>query len=236
MTAKPRIVAALCWYDEAPEMLTRCVASLEGFADAIVTSDGPYKHYPAIDNESSIRQHAAIASAARAAMIPQSVLVPPADPVTQTEKRTRLYRAAAAIAGDNGWVLIIDADEALSGDTKQAIARLRVLADTTDCASVMIRTGSTCAPQPRLLRALPALTCGPEYHGMLSATDTTGKRVCIRDRREIIMRENPRPRRARELKLDDILTLDNDTENRPSERIEAKRGYINNRMREGVDL
>lgn len=215
-------------------MLTRCVESLAGFADAIVTSDGPYKHYPASDNESSIHQHAALASAARLAQLPQTLITPSRNPVTQTEKRTRLYRAAAKLAGPSGWVLIIDADEQIEGLTQAA----RDMLDATDAdaALVTVETGTAHAAHPRLIRALPDLTCGPQYHGMLSATDTEGRRVCIRDRRELIMRESPRPRRTKELDLSDLLTIHNDTDNRPEARKAAKREYVRRRMTDGIDL
>ena len=83
---------------------------------------------------------------------------------------------------------------------------------------------------------MDALTCGPEYHGMLSASDPDGRRVRIRDRREILEREHPRPRRARELDLGGMLTITNHTNDRPDERKAAKREYVRRRQLDGVDL
>jgi hypothetical protein len=62
-----KIVALLSWFDEPPHLLEECVASLRGFADAILAIDGPYATYPfesvlsPPDNEAAIRKGAATA-------------------------------------------------------------------------------------------------------------------------------------------------------------------------------
>lgn len=234
MTARPLIAAALCWYDEPTDVLARCVASLAGFVDILVSLDGPYSLFPHAAPRSPDEQRHAIDESARAARIPHAPILPDLQPPTQAGKRTKLYREAANRIGPNGWVLIIDADETL--EVNGALATLARNGDGFDAASVLIRTGTALAAHPRLLRSSPMLTCGPEYHGMLSSTDTDGRRVCIRDRREIIMSEHPRPRRARELDLSRQLTLTNDTDNRPARRKAAKREYVRRRMAAGIDL
>lgn len=228
------IAAALCWYDESPDMLARCVASLAGFADIIVSLDGPYSHFPHATRRSPDEQHRAIYEAAREHRIPHAPLCHPAEPMTQTEKRTTLYRAAASMAGANGWLLIIDADERLTD--RGARASLERSGAGFDAATVLVKTRGTDAPHPRMIRAHNLLTCGPQYHGMLSATGEDGRRICIRDRREFIMSEHPRPRRSRELDLSRQLEIHNDTDNRPDARKAAKREYIRRRMADGIDL
>ncbi len=236
MTTRPIITAALCWYDEPIESLERCIASLAGFATNIVSLDGPYSLYPHTAPRSSDEQRHAIDEAAREARIPHASILPDDEPPTQAAKRTKLYRAAANRAGRNGWILIIDADEVLSGDCAAALDELAGMGDGFDCATVKSITGNAPSRQPRLLRAMDALTCGPEYHGMLSASDPDGRRVRIRDRREILECEHPRPRRAREIDLGELLTITNYTNDRPDDRKAAKREYVRRRTDAGIDL
>lgn len=236
MIGRPTIAAALCWYDEPVESLERMVASLAGFADILVSLDGPYGLFPHYSPRSSDEQRHAIDVAARLAMIPHAPILPDDEPATQAGKRTKLYQAAARRAGPNGWILIVDADEVLSGKLGAARDMLADVGDGFDCATVTSITGSAPSPQPRLLRALDAITCGPEYHGMLSASDPDGRRVRIRDRREILEREHPRPRRARELDLGKFLTITNHTDDRPDDRKAAKREYVRRRTDAGIDL
>jgi hypothetical protein len=236
VTARPIIAAALCWYDEPPWSLAACIVSLTGFADIIVSLDGPYSLFPHASPRSSDEQRHAIDVAARHAMIPHAPILPDAEPPTQAAKRTKLYRAAANRAGRNGWVFIIDADEVLSGDYRAARDELARIGDGFDCATVTSTTGGSPSLQVRLLRAMDALTCGPEYHGMLSASDPDGRRVRIRDRREILEREHPRPRRAREIDLGKLLTITNHTNDRPDDRKAAKREYVRRRTDAGIDL
>lgn len=235
MTGRPTIAAALCWYDEPVESLERMVASLEGFVDILVSLDGPYAHYPA-GGRSPDEQHRALEASARLHRLPYAPLVRKIESPTQAAKRTHLYQHAARFAGRNGWILIIDADEALSGDYRAAREQLGRIGGGFDCATVNSVTSGAASLQPRLLRAMDAITCGPEYHGMLSASDPDGRRVRIRDRREILEREHPRPRRAREIDMSRCLTITNHTNDRPDERKEAKREYVRRRHLDGVDL
>lgn len=229
MTDSPVIAAVLAWYDEEPRVLERMVASLTGVADVLVSLDGPYADYPHERIVSPSEQRCALDSACRDAGIEHRALtVTSAE--TQAAKRTRLYRAAAEAAD---WLLIIDADEEMR--CEGAAIRWE-LGHDYDAASVAVRTGDGIDCQPRLIRALRDITCGPEYHGMLSATDDDGRRVCIRDRRSIIMDSRPRPRRARTLDVAGIAEIINHTSDRPAERIAAKREYINRRTQSSRDL
>jgi len=229
------IVAALCWYDEPIYSLNRCVDSIAGFATKLVSMDGPYAHYPSVAKVSHPAQRTALAEAAQVNDIEHAIAKMP-DGATQSGKRTALYRHAASLAGPHGWVLVIDADEELTGEYHAARDELTRIGDGFDCATVSSVTSGAMSAQQRLLRAMDALTCGPEYHGMLSASDPDGKRVRIRDRREILEREKPRPRRAREIDLSRYLTITNHTNDRPDERKKAKREYVRRRTLDGVDL
>jgi hypothetical protein len=101
-----RITAALCWYDESEEFLTRCVSSLEGLVDDIVAVDGAWELF---DGRawSPDEQQWAIKSAAFNAGIACEVIVPPERWRSQVEKRARAMAAAGA---DSDWVFVIDAD------------------------------------------------------------------------------------------------------------------------------
>lgn len=216
------IAAALCWYDEEPRILRRLVQSLAGNVDMLVSMDGAYLDYPG-ELTSPREQRDAMRSTIR------NEIVQPRR-TTQVGKRTALYRCAAEAAD---WILIIDADEEL---TVTDLRELRRRLDGFDAATVLVQTGTARATHPRLIRSMDAITCGPEYHGMLSATDEDGRRVCIRDRREIIMGEHPRPRRAREVDVSDLVTIINHTDDRPDERKAAKREYVHRRTKAGRDL
>lgn len=235
MTDKtPRIVAALCWYDEPAEPLERCIKSLAGFADTLVSLDGAYKHFPHKTVHSPKEQHDNLTRITAKHGIKHKPIAATDTPLTQAEKRTRLYRAAVDEAGSGGWILIIDADEELSH--KGALETLARSGHVFDSASVMIRDDTGDTMQPRLVKAIGQLTCGSQYHGMLSATDIDGRRVCIRDKREIIISENPRPRIAHALDLSTQISIFNHHTDRDAARKKQKKRYIGARMRAGVDL
>lgn len=112
-----RVVAALSFYDEPPELLTRCVGSLAGVADTIVAVDGAYAAFPGARERpaSPQEQPLAVAWAASAAGIPSWVTAFRREPwPSEVEKRAYLMEEAARRAGPDGWVLVIDADEYVS--------------------------------------------------------------------------------------------------------------------------
>lgn len=221
------IAAALCWYDEEPRILRRCIMSLAGIADVLVALDGPYADYPTASPESPLDQRDAIEGAASDAGIEIVALSWPG--LTQAAKRTALYREAARRAD---WLLIIDADETLHvNDATELRARLT---PAHDAASIVVITDEHAAPYARLIRSMDDLTCGPVHHGALSATDD-GERVCIADRRGEVMHSKPRPRRARVDDVSDLAIIINHTDDRPQPRIDAKCEYIAERTRLGRD-
>lgn len=102
-----RICAALCWFDESAEFLTRCVSSLEGLVDAIVAVDGAWELFDGRAWSPDLQQWA-IKTAAFKAGIGCEVIVPPQRWRSQVEKRAKAMEAA----GDGSdWVFVIDADE-----------------------------------------------------------------------------------------------------------------------------
>lgn len=135
------IAAALCWFDEPPETLDRCVRSLAGVADVLVALDGRWALYPAAVNVSPLEQAEAIHSAASEIGIPVVDESCPANRpwASQIEKRTALMQLAAVLAP---WTLVIDADEYVDQTTPDALQV--ALRDTaSDVAEIAIsNTGS----------------------------------------------------------------------------------------------
>lgn len=144
----PRIAAALPWYDEPVAWLDRCVRSLEGVADELVALDGRWRHF---DDDAPVLSHwsqaAAIARAADAIGLEHRVWMGPTVWESQVSKRAALMELAAEI-GD--WVLVIDADEWITGalpqqlreqlaGTELDVATVRLVRVTRDRPTMQIR-------------------------------------------------------------------------------------------------
>lgn len=102
-----RIVAALCWYREPPEFLTRCVESLAGIADRVVALDGRWANFPTEDISSTAEETNAIHNGPVDATVYNFHRVYG----SQVEKRAILMELAA---GYGDWILVIDGDEHIS--------------------------------------------------------------------------------------------------------------------------
>lgn len=159
-----KVFALLCFYDEEPEHLHRCVSSLAGLADHVVAVDGAYAHYPDAKAASHPSQRFAIVKAAREAGIKRSIHVPPYPwQGGEVEKRAAMFqfaRDAGATPAD--WLLILDGDMHVA---KSAGGREALAAVTEDVAEVTIHNvrpdDYVYHTYPRfrsLFRALPGLT------------------------------------------------------------------------------
>jgi len=102
------ITAVLCWYNEPPEFLGRCVRSLAGICDRLVALDGAWQPYPDASAHSPKEQHQALLVAAG-----DAGLVTYARPGSLWESQIvkRDYAMALAVGSGADWIIVIDGDE-----------------------------------------------------------------------------------------------------------------------------
>lgn len=108
-----RLAAALCWFDEEPETLDRCVRAVGRFADAIVAVDGAYSRWPVEGTVSHPSQAAAIAEAAADTGTEALIVTPQRRWRGQVEKRDAMMALATL---NSEWVCVVDADHVAHGD------------------------------------------------------------------------------------------------------------------------
>lgn len=124
----PKIVGALCWYDESPAWLAATVSSLAGFVDHLVALDGGYQFFPgAAERPSSKINEAETLMAAAAGAGIGLTLHRPAVPYqdNEVEKRALSLDLAYNIATQDDWIFVIDADEVVryaAPDLKEKLA------------------------------------------------------------------------------------------------------------------
>lgn len=215
-----KICAALCWYDETPDFLTRCVSSLEGLVDSVLAVDGAWELF---DGRawSPDEQQWAIKTAAFKADIGCEVIVPPQRWRSQVEKRAKAMAAAGA---DSDWVFVIDADEyvALSAD-----AEVRAALERTDC-----NTATVTIMNLHLGEVMPGyhprggLTRRFYRAGTTVTTVHSGYAFDGRD----MLRDEP------EEDLREFMLVEHDNHNRGNERNAMDRSYREARQREGVEV
>lgn len=128
------IVAALCWYDEAPDLLGAAILSAaDAGVEALVALDGAYATYPDGHAASPDEQLAAIVKTTRATGLSLTVSQPARPWATEADKRTRLFRLADAMCAEGDWIFVMDADyqlrvkrplPALLADVDERVAEL----------------------------------------------------------------------------------------------------------------
>lgn len=155
--------ALLSWYDEQPDHLRRCVRSLAGFADVLVSLDGSYATWPGGEARSDWTQGAAIINAAASAEVRLVYPMVERQWASEVEKRATMFELARqAGATPEDWFLIIDGDMELASYTPEA--RKLLAASTRDIAEVrwhdvMVNGMPSSTLRFRsLFRALPGLT------------------------------------------------------------------------------
>lgn len=129
------ITAALCWWNERPEDLVRCVRGVANIADRLVALDGAYVRYPGATIRSDPRQGEAIRRAAEAAGLDCLVVVPDRLWAGQVEKRSHLL-ALAAVGSD--WIVTVDADHIIA--TERDAVRRELANSTADVVEVPFDT------------------------------------------------------------------------------------------------
>lgn len=219
-----KIIAALCWFDERPEILARCVSSLAGVVDSVVALDGPWEGFPA---EGLLRspdeQSAAIDAAADAAGLPLRAGHGAEAWPSQVAKRSELMRVAA-LAGD--WILVVDADEYVERCDPEALRR--VLAETEhDVAEARMRNAGqgvrniSAFGKRRLFRSASGVTLERAHNGYRAADG----RWLYGDRRHVDL--------APAADVSGYLELVNDVSARPRRRADAAAVYYQARALAG---
>lgn len=105
------VTAALSWYAETPETLARCVSSLQDYCDRIVVFGGRWEGFPDMSGDDWHEQSKAIMDSATKAKMTLELLFQDVWE-SQVEKRSELMRRACM---GSDWILVIDADEFISG-------------------------------------------------------------------------------------------------------------------------
>jgi len=111
------VTGALCWWNERPEDLDRCVRGLAVACDRVVALDGAYARYPKATTNSPKSQLAAIRDAAKEVGLGCLIIQPDRLWAGQVEKRSHLL-AAASVGSD--WICTVDADHVSSGNRQAA--------------------------------------------------------------------------------------------------------------------
>lgn len=117
------VTGALCWWNESPEDLDKCVRGLGFVCDRVVAFDGAYARYPGATTRSDPAQVDAIRKAAMAVGLECEIVQPDQLWRGQVEKRTHLLQAAAK---GSDWIVTVDADHVITAvrdDTRTTLKR-----------------------------------------------------------------------------------------------------------------
>lgn len=186
------VTAALCWWDEDPDLLQRAVRSAAQIADRVVALDGAWGRFPGGTPASPPEQAQAIREAAATVGLGCLILTPDRVWTGEIEKRTYLYQLAS-IRSD--WIAVVDADHIITCDREEARATIEARSDV-DVWSVDMYTrpneeraielsaagpwhkqsSGIVIPFAHLLRALPDIRV-ERFHWWHSALDPLGERV-----------------------------------------------------------
>jgi hypothetical protein len=129
------VTAALCWWNERPTDLARCVRGVANIADRIVALDGAYRRYPGATVTSPPEQAKTIRREAEAAGLGCLVVEPDRLWAGQIEKRSHLL-ALAGVGAD--WIVTVDADHII--ETERDAVRRELAASTADVVEVPFHT------------------------------------------------------------------------------------------------
>lgn len=112
MTALPRVMALLSWWDESPLWLSAAITSCAPFVDHVVALDGSYALMPYGEAQSRVDQAHGITETCQAAGLGLTLHRPQTRWFgNEVEKRTHLFRLAELEAEPGvDWYFVIDAD------------------------------------------------------------------------------------------------------------------------------
>lgn len=129
------VTAALCWWNERPADLVRCIEGVAQIADRLVALDGAYRRYPGATIASPPEQTKTIRRTAERLGLECLVLAPDRLWAGQIEKRSYLL-ATAAIGSD--WIVTVDADHVIATD--RLAVRRELAASSADVVDVPFHT------------------------------------------------------------------------------------------------
>lgn len=125
-----KLVALLNFYDERPDWLAVCVASLATCCDHVVAMDGAYAMFPQARSNSGDVQAGAIIGTAQALGLGVTYSAPKdAWKGNEVEKRNALVQMGKSVADPGDWFLVMDADMIV----KDVPGGLHATLSETDC-------------------------------------------------------------------------------------------------------
>lgn len=131
----PRVVGALCWFHEPPELLEPLIRSLAGVVDELVSLDGPWQHFHHRALASPADQQEAISRTAEEVGLRVTMLGGDTLWASQVAKRAFLYETAAQ-RGD--WLFVVDGDERVSFHDRDGL-REALAATEFDVGSIHVK-------------------------------------------------------------------------------------------------
>ena len=216
-----RIAAALCWFEETPEFLGRCVRSLAGVCDELVAIDGGWQHFPGAAPMSAPEQEEAVWAAAREVGLPVRVKVPDRVWGSQVEKRAAVMEMAGEFCD---WVLVVDADEYVAHADGDAVhAALEVATENVGIVT-----------HRNLHRGWTADSPDPPRAGMNRRLYRAGTTVIVVHSGYI--RHGEYLHVADPVDLREALTIEHDNWNRGDERNQRAKDYRRERERARVEV
>lgn len=186
-----RLIGLLSWYDESPTWLAETVASIAKCCDHLIAVDGPYAMFPgALRKPASGPEQVEIILRVAAGAGIGCTIHAPREPWWggEVEKRDTMFRIGETMTNSDGWYIIVDADEVITGippdlrrrltDSQLDVAELTLWEreTQTQVAELVDTSSDYHTPLRRLFRALPELHI-EQAHYVVTATTAETKRV-----------------------------------------------------------
>lgn len=230
-----RVVAALCWYDESPDMLSRAIqfAALAGVTD-LVAVDGAYALYPDAEPVSPAEQLVAIVGTARRSGLNLSVVQPVEPWPTEVEKRTALFRHADAMTDEDAWIFVMDADYEITVRGGKGLPDVLGKLQWATVAEATLWT-------PRAGRVRPALTL-PEFARIRCFF--RGKGITVGPKNhynyrsadgDLLWGQDTDPGLVPAANLTDVVEVAHVIAGREDDRLEAQKTYYRERDEQGIE-
>lgn len=250
-----KLISQTSWFNEHPASLVRLIESMAGVVDVALFVDGPYADFPHTFPKSSADQYEAIRRACDRSGIACQIMDGQVYP-SQAAKRTAMFEWAAEVGQvHDDYTLVIDADEVIEACDVDCLRScideyrpdaVQVALETPEPTTMTLQQarGFLGIQYPkfstsvhgrgveRIFVLVPDPLVGPKFHGEYRGTNARGVYVKLKHRGRSATREP----HGSKLDLSHLITIRNDTWQRPIERIEKKSTYGRKRTREGYDL
>lgn len=238
-----KIIGLLSWYDESPHWLGATIASCHDLVDQWVCVDGAYDLFPrgfTPAGDSGAEQHEAIRLATQAAGADLLVATHEGPWPGEVEKRTAMFRLAAAVAEPGDWLLVIDADEVVLewapdlrkrlADADELVAKAGLVQTTWGESGTFDhdhgRQVVHVKPMRMFFRALPNMRVEGAHH--FYAADVDGETVWLWGTPNIVPLEPA-------LDLTHSILVEHRNHLRPARRAHAAQSYYAARERAGAE-